>query len=135
MTKKPGQTSAVPVPRRNPLLVALDVIAGALIILFMAVVALYILTTVAQFPVLQEACSDGPYDGVVCNPVFLNIVIIVISAITVFAGFIGAGMFVVRLIRKRVAFLWPLITLVIMVAGFYVGTYLISLAVPMGAAQ
>jgi hypothetical protein len=72
---------------------------------------------------------------VVCNPVFLNIVIIVISAITVFAGFIGAGMFVVRLIRKRVAFLWPLITLVIMVAGFYVGTYLISLAVPMGAAQ
>jgi hypothetical protein len=131
MTQKPGPP---PAPRRNPLLLTLDVIAGVAIIAVTIVLALVVLVTVSQYPLLQQTCTTALSGGVACSPLFMNTVVIVTSGITVFAAFIGAGMFIVRLIRKRLAFVWPLVTFIVIVIAFYGGTYLASLAAaPTGA--
>jgi len=134
MTKKPGQPSATPAPRRNPALLALDVIAGVIVIAITIVLALVVLVTVSQYPLLQQTCTTAVSGGVACSPLFMNTVVIVTSGIVVFAAFIGVGMFIVRLIRKRLAFVWPLAMFILIVIAFYGGTYLASLAAaPLGA--
>jgi hypothetical protein len=46
----------------------------------------------------------------------------------VLAAFLGLGFFVVALIRKRLAFVWPLAAVVLTIVAFYAGTALATAA-------
>lgn len=60
----------------------------------------------------------------------LGIVVSGLISVSVLAQFLGFGMFLVSIIRKRVAFVWPLAAIVLTIALFYLGTWVASLTVP-----
>ena len=124
-------TTATPSPaRRNPALVTLDIVAGIVFIVFGIVVALGVLTTAISFGALHDTCGAGPYDGLTCNSTVLGIVVYGLMAVAVLALFLGFGLFLVNVIRKRVAFYWPLAGIVLTLVLFYIGTWVAGMTVP-----
>jgi len=117
-------------PKRNPALVALDIVAAVVFVVIGLVLSLVVVVQAGLYPPLLSSCGTGPYDGLTCNSGFLNSVIIVMSAIAIFAFAIGAGMVVVNLIRRRAVWYWPLLGIVVTLIGFYAGTYFVSLTAP-----
>ena len=125
MTKTPA--TVLPV-RRNPIALVADIAAGVAIALIGLILGLAILASAGQYLHLNDGvCTSGPYTGLTCDPNALTVAVGVISAVTIFAWALSTGMFIVRLLRKRLAFFWPIIGIVIMIAGFWVGTYVVSL--------
>jgi hypothetical protein len=124
MTKTPP---ADPPRRRNPAALAADIIAGVAIALFGLLLGLVVLASATQYSHLNDGiCVDGPYSGLTCNANALTIAVGLISAVTIFAWALTTGMFVVRLLRKRLAFYWPIIGIVVMLVGFWIGTYFVG---------
>jgi len=129
MSKSPA-ASPQPAPKRNPALVALDLSAGFILGVIALFIGLAIVGVTGSYSGILKACGAGPYEGMVCNEGYLSTVVFIITAIAIFAFAIPAGMFVVNAIRKRTAWYWPLIGIVISVVAFYAGTYFASLAAP-----
>ncbi|MGV8881304.1 MAG: hypothetical protein ACOH19_04050 [Rhodoglobus sp.] len=125
-----SRTSSPAAPRRNPVLVTIDILASALLCLLVGVLALGVTTTALSFDSLRQLCGGGPYEGVVCSPVLLGIVIYGLIVIAVIVAALGIGMAIVSLIRKRYTFWWPLGAIVIILVFFYLGTWLAGLTVP-----
>jgi uncharacterized BrkB/YihY/UPF0761 family membrane protein len=117
-------------PKRNPALVTLDIVAAVVFVVIGLVLSLVVVVQAGLYPPLLSSCGAGPYEGLTCNSGFLNVAIIVMSAIAIFAFAIGAGMVVVNLIRRRAVWYWPLLGIVVTIVGFYLGTYLVSLTAP-----
>lgn len=117
-------------PRRNPLLVTIDIIASAFLCLLIGVLALAVATTASTFAQLSELCGGGPYEGLVCSPVLLGIVVYGLIIVAVLVAALGIGMAIVSLIRKRYTFWWPLGGIVIILVFFYVGSWAAGLTVP-----
>jgi hypothetical protein len=123
-------TSPTPARRRNPALVALDVIAGILILGFGILVTIAVLGAAIDFGGLHTGCGPGPYDGITCSAAALGAISNGLIIVCILALFLGFGMFVVSLIRKRVAFYWPLIGIVVTIAAFYLAAWIASLTLP-----
>jgi uncharacterized BrkB/YihY/UPF0761 family membrane protein len=123
-------TSQPPARRRNIALVVLDIAAGILLLFVGVAVALTVITQALAYRGLHAQCGAGPFDGIECNGAVLNIVVYGLIAVAVLALFLGFGMFIVNLIRKRVAFYWPLAGVVVSLVLFYVGTWVAGLTVP-----
>ena len=87
-------------------------------------------TTALSFDSLRQLCGDEPYEGLVCSPALLGIVIYGLIVIAVIVAALGIGMAIVSLIRKRYTFWWPLGAIVIILVFFYLGTWLAGLTVP-----
>jgi len=94
------------------------------------VLALGVVTTALSFDSLRQLCGEGPYEGVVCSPVLLSIIIYGLVIIAVIVAALGIGMAIVSLIRKRYTFWWPLGAIIIILVFFYLGTWLAGLTVP-----
>jgi len=60
----------------------------------------------------------------------LGIVVYGLMAVAVLALFLGFGLFLVNVIRKRVAFYWPLAGIVLTLVLFYIGTWVAGMTVP-----
>ena len=117
-----------PAQKRNPVTQALDIVAGVGIAIVGLVLGLGILASAGQYGHLNDGvCVNGPYSGLTCDPNALVTAVGLISAVTIFAWALSTGFFIVRLLRRKVAFFWPIIGIVIMIAGFWVGTYVVSL--------
>lgn len=113
-------TSSLPTPpRRNPALVTIDIIASIILLVIGVGVSLAVLVTAVTYGSLETS-----------NATVLGIVVFGLMAVAVLALFLAFGMTVVNLIRKRYTFWWPLAGIVVTVALFYLGTWIISLAVP-----
>ena len=125
-----SRTSSPAAPRRNPVLVTVDILASVLLCLLVGVLALGVTTTALSFDSLRQLCGDGPYEGLVCSPALLGIVIYGLIVIAVIVAALGIGMAIVSLIRKRYTFWWPLGAIVIILVFFYLGTWLAGLTVP-----
>ncbi|HWR86341.1 MAG TPA: hypothetical protein VN200_10135 [Rhodoglobus sp.] len=106
-----------PAAPRNRVLVALDVIAGIVVIVFGLVLALAVIANATL------------YAGVAGDPVLLGIGVYGIIGVAIIVTFLGVGFFVVALIRKRLAFVWPLGAFIIVLVAFYAGTWLVGQAV------
>ena len=123
-----SKTPAAAPLKRNPIAQALDIVAGAIIALIGVVFGLGILASAGQYSHLNDGvCTSGPYSGLTCDPNALVVAVGLISAVTIFAWALTTGMFIVRLLRRRVAFFWPIIGIVVMIIGFWIGTYVVSL--------
>lgn len=120
-------SSSPPARPRNSVLVALDVIAGILLILVGLGVGLAVLTSAISYGGLHAGCGAGPYEGLVCNSTVLGAVVFGLIAVAVLAWFLGLGFFVVSVIRKRLAFIWPLAGVIVTIVLFYIGTWLVGL--------
>jgi hypothetical protein len=123
-------TTQPPARRRNVALIALDV-AAAILLLFVGVaVALTVITQALSYSGLHSQCGAGAYSGLTCNPVALGIVVYGLIAVAVLALFVGFGMVIVNLIRKRWTFYWPLAAVVVTLVLFYVGTWVAGATLP-----
>lgn len=91
-----------------------DVVVGAVIAAFGLVVGAGMLLFISSLSSGAEACADGG-----CDATGLTVAVIGGSAVIVFGWAITFGLYLVRAIRRRVAFFLPLIGLVVMVAGAY----------------
>lgn len=110
-------TSQQPAAARNRALVVLDVVAGIVLLAFEIVLGLVVIGTATAF-----AGAEAP------NQVLLGTAVLLIIVVTVLAAALGIGFFVVALIRKRLAFVWPLGAVVLTVIVFYAGTALATAA-------
>jgi ABC-type multidrug transport system permease subunit len=110
-------TSRPAAPPRNRAVLVLDVVASIVIIAFGIVLALVVIATAAAY-------GNTPAG----NPTLMTVAVLGIIAVAVIATALGIGFFIVALLRRRVAFVWPLIALVVTVAAFYGGTALASSA-------
>ena len=112
-------------PRRNPALVTVDIVAGILFVIFGAVLALVVFTTAVSFLQLPAACGA---EAGSCGPTVM-VVAYGLMFVSVLALFLGFGMFIVSLIRKKLAFYWPLIGAAVTLVLFYVGAWVLGAAI------
>lgn len=102
-----------------------------LLSLFVGALALGVITTAMSFSTaLPPLCGDGTYEGAECSSVLLNVVVFGLIGISVLVAALGIGMAIVSLIRKRYTFWWPLGAIIVILAFFYLGTWLAGLTVP-----
>lgn len=116
--------------RRNPVLVTVDIVASVLLLLLILGIALVVVSAAAAFSAVTTECGTGSYSGIQCNSTVLGIVVFALYAIAIVGGFLAVGMVIVNLIRKRKTFVWPLATLVGMVAAFYIASWLVGMIAP-----
>lgn len=109
-----SQPAAAP---RNRALVTLDIVAGIVLIAFGIVLGLVVISAAAAYAATEAA-----------EPALMAAAAFGIIAIAVIATFLGIGFFVVALIRRRVAFVWPLVAVIVTVIAFYAGTWLATQA-------
>jgi hypothetical protein len=106
-------------PDRGPLRIP-DLIAGGLLVIIAALIGFIMLGYMAQLGLLSALCEGVEADGVRCSPGFLSAITIAGIGIVIFAWFLSLGFFIVRVLRRQLAFWVPLVGIVAMVAGFYV---------------
>jgi len=123
-------TSSPPARHRNPVLVVIDILASVILLILGGAIALTVITYALAFGGFQVECGTGPYDGIVCNPVVLNIVVYGLLAITIIAFFLGLGMVIVNIIRKKITFFWPLGAIILTLLFFYLGAWIAGMTVP-----
>lgn len=124
-------TSTPTPPRRRALaIVILDVAATVVTLVVALVFGLVILGFAAQFAGFTAACGPGPYPGLQCNSTVLGFATYGLLTVTVMAFFVGIGMAIVRMIQKRLAFVWPLGAFIVMIAAFYLAAWAAGQTVP-----
>jgi hypothetical protein len=104
----------------------LDLIAGILLTAIAALTGLVMLSVVNQLGGLGAECEGIAESGTHCSPGFLSGMVILGTAVVVFAWFFGLGFLIVRAVRRRIVFFLPFLAFAVMVAGFYLVTALIS---------
>lgn len=71
---------------------------------------------------LPASCRATDADGTHCSQSFLNAMILIGYAVCLFGWGLPAGFMVVRLIQRRRAWFWPLLSIPIIYIGFFVIT-------------
>jgi len=112
-------------PDRRPLR-PLDLIAGIVLAIVGGLIGLIMLNLMAQLGNLGVECEGIAPDGLRCNPDYLAGMVALGTAIVVLGWFVTTGFFVVRVLRRRLAFFLPLIGIVVMIAGFYLVAILLQ---------
>ena len=107
-----------PPPAKKPLRI-IDLVAGLVLAIIGALIGFIMLGYVAQLSQLSAICEGVDVDGTRCSPAFLSAMGVIGLGIVVFAWFLTFGFFVVRVLRRQVAFFLPLLGIVAMIAGYY----------------
>lgn len=124
-------STTTPARRRNPALVFVDIAAAVVILVIALVFGLVVLGLVSQFGNFTSDCAAGTaYSGLECNATGLGIATYGLLAITIVGFFLALGMTIVRIIQKRLVFVWPLGAFIVMIVAFYLGAYVAGLTVP-----
>lgn len=119
-----------PAPRRNRVVLVIDIVATVVLLTFGIVFALAVLTYATVFGSFTAGCGTGPSEGLTCNTTALGIAVYGLIVVTVLATLLAIGMVIVSLIRRRPTFWWPLGSLVITVVAFYLASWLAGSTVP-----
>ncbi len=106
----------------------LDILASVILIGFALVFGLTVLGFVGQLNTAANDCSAGVYPG--CNAGALTVTAYALLIVTVLAFCIALGMVIVRIIQKRVTFVWPLGGILLTLVSFYVATWVTGMALP-----
>jgi hypothetical protein len=117
-------TAAAPAPRTA--LQWADLVAGLLLTAVGGLLALLMLTQLAQLAGLSVICDGVAPEGARCSPAFLTGAIILGYAIVIFAWALGLGMLIVRAVRRRTVFWVPLASVVVIIATFYLVAIVLS---------
>lgn len=107
-----------------------DLVVAFAVLVFALVFGLAAVFYDSQFSGFATECGTGPYPGVQCNGTVLAIATYGLLIVTVLAFCIGLGMTIVRIIQKRLVFVWPVGALAVMIIAFYFFTWLASQTAP-----
>lgn len=118
-------TAATPGPPRSSLQWA-DLVTGLVLTAIGGLLALIMLSQLAQLAGLSVICDGIAPDGARCSPAFLTGVIIVGYAIVIFAWALGLGLLIVRAVRRRTVFWVPLASVAVIIAAFYLVAIVLS---------
>ena len=121
---------ATPAPRRSVPRFIADLVVAFAVLVFALVFGLAAVYYDSQFSGFASACGTGPYTGIQCNGTVLGIATFGLLIVTVLAFCIGLGMTIVRIIQKRLVFVWPVGALAVMIVAFYFFTWLASQTAP-----
>jgi hypothetical protein len=113
-------------PARRSVPAIADIVVAVILALIAGYIGLAFLAYLGQLSAVADACAGIEPDGVRCAPAFLGAMQIVGYAIIVFAWAIPTGFIVVRVIRRRMVFFLPLLSVAIMIAGFYLVVAVVS---------
>jgi hypothetical protein len=114
-----------PTPARKPLRI-LDLVAGILLAIVGALTGFIMLALIGQFSALSAACEGITPDGLRCDSGYLSAMLILGTAIVVFGWFLTTGFFIVRILRRQLAFWLPLVGIVVILAAYYVVAILLQ---------
>ena len=114
--------------RRQPAVVALDLIASVAILAFALVFGLVMLQFVNQLYGFSASCAADASLG--CNTALLGVATYGLLGVTVIVFVLGLGMAIVKVIQRRYTIFWTFGALVIMILAFYAASYLTGQAVP-----
>lgn len=106
-------------PDRGPLRIP-DLIAGVILVLIALLIGFIMLAYMGSLGQLAGVCEGVAVDGLRCNTDFLNVTTVVGIGIVIFAWFLSLGFFIVRVLRRQLAFWVPLVGVGVMIVGFYV---------------
>lgn len=118
-------TAATPGPPRSSLQWA-DLVTGLVLTAIGGLLALIMLSQLAQLAGLSVICDGIAPDGARCSPAFLTGAIIVGYAIVIFAWALGLGLLIVRAVRRRTVFWVPLASVAVIIAAFYLVAIVLS---------
>lgn len=111
-------------PPRSGTRLAVELVVGLALAFVGAVFAFGLVVTLSQLGGVAANCAETG-----CNGGAVSGVVVLGLATVIFGWAITLGLFIVRLIQRRWAWFWPLIGIVVMVAGFYLIALLVSLLV------
>jgi len=114
-----------PTPARQPLRI-IDLVAGIVILIIGALTGFIMLALIGQFSGLSAACEGVTPDGLACDGGYLNGILILGTAVVVFGWFLTAGFFIVRILRRKLAFWLPLVGIVVIFAAYYLVAILLQ---------
>jgi hypothetical protein len=103
---------------RGPLRIP-DIVAGVVLVVIAALIGFIMLGYMLQLGQLSAICEGVEVDGARCSPTLLSAMTIIGIGIVIFAWFLSLGFFVVRILRRKLAFWVPLVGIAAMIAGFY----------------
>ncbi len=112
-------------PDRGPLRIP-DIVAGVILVVIAALIGFIMLGYMSQLGLLSGVCEGVEPDGLRCSPTFLSAMTIVGIGIVIFAWFLSLGVFVVRVLRRKLGFWVPLLGIVAMIVGFYITSALLG---------
>ena len=104
-------------PARRPVR-KLDLIAGILMAAVGGLIGLLVLALLAQVGRLPTDCAG-------CSAGYLSGMVILGTAIVVFGWFVTTGLFIVRILRRQLAFWLPIVGIVVIFAAFYLVAFLV----------
>jgi hypothetical protein len=117
---------------RGRALVIIDIVAAVVLTFIALGIALAVAGSAMQYVGLHRECTPSQVDGLTCNGTVLGIVTIALTVVAILGFVLAAGMVLVNIIRRRWTFWWPLAACVVMVALFWLGTWIVSLTIPAG---
>lgn len=114
-----------PPPARKPLRI-LDLTVGIVLLIIGALIGFIMLALLGQFSGLAEACGGVAVEGLRCDSGYLNGMLILGTGIVVFGWFLTSGFFIVRVLRRQLAFWLPLVGIAVILAAYYVVAILLQ---------
>jgi hypothetical protein len=115
-------------PARRRALVVVDIAVGVAIALLGLLLSLYIVASYEQYRTLATTCTGITPTGTECDQGFLDGALAIGYAVTVLGWLLTSGMFVVQVIRRRLAWFWPLIGMVVVYVAFWIVTAVVGSA-------
>lgn len=115
-------------PERSRAARAIDLVAGIALTVVAALIGLVMLAYVAQLGRLSAVCEGIAPDGMRCSPDLLGGMGVVGTAIVVLGWFLPAGFLIVRALQRRRVFFLPIISVLVMIAGYFVVTAVLGSA-------
>jgi hypothetical protein len=71
---------------------------------------------------LAPSCAAQTVSGTHCSPTFLSSMVLIGYAVCLFGWGLPVGVMIIRLIQRRRAWFWPLISLPVIYAGYFILT-------------
>lgn len=122
--------SSAPAAARGPVRL-LDVVVGIALAVIAAGVGLVLLGLVGQFTAaVGTACEGVTPAGTSCSPGYIAGIGALGTAIMVFGWALPTGFLIVRIVRRRLSFWLPILSMAVMISGFYLFAALLGQAQP-----
>jgi hypothetical protein len=115
-------------PERSRAARTVDLAVGITLTVIAALIGLIMLAYVTQLGQLSAVCEGIAPDGTRCSPDLLGGMGILGTAIVVLGWFLPAGFLIVRILQKRRVFFLPIISILVMIAGYFVVTAVLGSA-------
>jgi hypothetical protein len=115
-------------PERSRTVRTIDLVVGIGLTILAALIGLVMLAYVTQLGQLSALCEGVTPDGTRCDPGYLGAMGVLGTTVVVLGWFLPAGFLIVRAIQRRLVFFLPVVSIVVMYAGYILVSALLGSA-------